>query len=42
MEICPVHAISADGTIRPELCRDYMFSTPRGLRCGMCLRVCPL
>ncbi|MGA2105347.1 4Fe-4S dicluster domain-containing protein [Methanoregula sp.] len=39
---CPVEAISADGTFRPQLCRDFMFSTLGGLRCGMCIRVCPL
>lgn len=42
VDVCPVKALAADGTIRPELCRDYMFSTLGGLRCGMCLRVCPL
>ena len=41
-EACPVGAISDDGTFRPQLCRDYMFSTLGGLRCGMCIRVCPL
>jgi epoxyqueuosine reductase QueG len=39
---CPVGAISPDGMFRPQPCRDYMFSTLGGLRCGMCLRVCPL
>ena len=39
---CPVGAISPDGTFRPQVCRDYMFSTLGGLRCGMCIRVCPL
>ncbi|MFA5332802.1 MAG: 4Fe-4S dicluster domain-containing protein, partial [Methanoregula sp.] len=42
VKVCPVGAISADGTIRPQACRDYMFSTLGGLRCGMCIRVCPL
>jgi epoxyqueuosine reductase len=42
VKVCPVKAISADGTIDPTLCRDYMFSTLGGLRCGMCLKVCPL
>jgi len=42
VKVCPVTALSADGTIRPHLCRDYLFSTLGGLRCGMCIRVCPL
>ncbi len=42
VKVCPVGAILADGTIRPQACRDYMFSTLGGLRCGMCIRVCPL
>lgn len=37
-----VGAISADGTFRPRACLDYMFTTLGGLRCGMCIRVCPL
>lgn len=42
VKVCPVKALSADGTIQPHLCRDYLFSTLGGLRCGMCIRVCPL
>jgi epoxyqueuosine reductase QueG len=42
VKACPVGAIKADGTICAQACRDYMFSTLGGLRCGMCLRVCPL
>jgi epoxyqueuosine reductase len=42
VQVCPVKAIFADGTIDPTLCRDYMFSTLGGLRCGMCLKICPL
>ncbi|MFZ1129015.1 4Fe-4S dicluster domain-containing protein [Methanoregula sp.] len=42
VKACPVGAINADGTIRAQACRDYMFSTLGGLRCGMCIRVCPL
>ena len=42
VKACPVGALFADGTIRPQACRDYMFSTLGGLRCGMCIRVCPL
>jgi epoxyqueuosine reductase QueG len=42
VNVCPVKALSADGTIQAHLCRDCMFTTLGGLRCGMCLRVCPL
>ena len=42
VKVCPVGAILADGTIRPQACRDFMFSTLGGLRCGMCIRVCRL
>jgi len=42
VKACPVGAISPDGTFRPAPCRDYMFSMLGGLRCGMCIRVCPL
>jgi epoxyqueuosine reductase QueG len=42
VKVCPVGAISADGTFRPQACRDFMFTTLGGLRCGMCIRVCPL
>ncbi|MFY9981497.1 MAG: 4Fe-4S dicluster domain-containing protein [Methanoregula sp.] len=42
VKACPVSAISPDGAFRPQACRDYMFLTLGGLRCGMCLRVCPL
>lgn len=40
--ICPVGAISDDGTIDRQKCADYMFNVLGGLRCGMCVKVCPL
>ncbi len=39
---CPVQAISQSGTISRQLCAEYMFKTLGGLRCGMCIRACPL
>lgn len=39
---CPVHAIRADGTIDTHACREYMFTHLGGLRCGLCIRHCPL
>lgn len=39
---CPVQAIGADGTISRKACAEYMFHTLGGLRCGMCIRACPL
>lgn len=42
IEICPVGAISKEGTIDRHKCADYMFNLPGGLRCGMCVKVCPL
>jgi len=42
IDICPVSALSNDGTIERQKCRDYMFNELGGLRCGMCIKVCPL
>ena len=42
VEVCPVGAIGEDGTIEIFACRDYMFKTLEGLRCGLCLKACPL
>jgi epoxyqueuosine reductase QueG len=42
IRICPVGALSEDGTIDRHKCADYMFNTLGGLRCGMCIKVCPL
>jgi epoxyqueuosine reductase QueG len=42
IKICPVGALSEDGTIDRHKCADYMFNTLGGLRCGMCIKVCPL
>jgi epoxyqueuosine reductase QueG len=41
-DACPAHAISRDGTIDRHACSDYMFRELGGLRCGMCIKVCPL
>jgi len=42
IDICPVSALSKDGTINRQKCRDYMFNELGGLRCGLCIKVCPL
>jgi epoxyqueuosine reductase QueG len=42
MEICPAGAISKKGTIDRHKCADYMFNDLGGLRCGLCVKVCPL
>src|SRR5690606_21266673 len=41
-DVCPARAISRDGTINRQACADYMFRELGGLRCGMCIKVCPL
>jgi len=41
-DICPAKALSRDGPLDRERCADYMFRELGGLRCGMCIRVCPL
>lgn len=42
IEICPVDALTKEGIIYREKCAEYMFNVLGGLRCGMCLKVCPL
>lgn len=42
VHICPVNAISKTGNIDRYKCADYMFNVLKGLRCGMCIKVCPL
>jgi len=42
IEVCPPKAITAEGVIQREKCADYMFNALGGLRCGMCIKVCPL
>jgi len=42
VKVCPAKALSSDGTIDTHACRDYLFSTLGGLRCGMCIKECPL
>ena len=41
IEACPVTAFKADGTIDRHRCAEYMFQTLGGLRCGLCVKVCP-
>ena len=42
IDICPVGAISPDGKIDRHKCAEYMFNALGGLRCGLCINVCPL
>ncbi len=39
---CPVGALHRDGEIDKQRCADYMFNSLGGLRCGLCVKVCPL
>lgn len=41
IDICPPKALHENGTIERKRCANYMFETLGGLRCGMCLKVCP-
>jgi len=40
-EVCPAKAISSKGEIDRRRCADYMFNKLGGLRCGLCVKVCP-
>lgn len=51
IEICPVHALDGwKGKYDPEegwvmdkrKCYDYAFTTLKGQRCGLCIKVCPV
>jgi epoxyqueuosine reductase len=42
IEICPAGAISSDGRIDRKKCAQYMFDVLGVLRCGLCVKVCPL
>lgn len=42
IEVCPAGAISPDGKIDRQKCAQYMFNVLGGLRCGLCIKVCPL
>lgn len=42
IDICPVGALTEEGVIHREKCAEYMFNVLGGLRCGMCLKVCPI
>jgi epoxyqueuosine reductase QueG len=41
-EICPAGALLPDGSIDRQRCAEYMFTTLGGLRCGLCVKTCPL
>jgi epoxyqueuosine reductase QueG len=40
--ICPAGAFDKEGNMDREKCADYMFNSLGGLRCGLCVKVCPL
>lgn len=42
IEICPAKALTSEGTIHRERCAEYMFNELGGLRCGLCIKICPL
>ena len=41
VEACPAAAFTADGEIHRQRCAEYMFQALGGLRCGLCIKVCP-
>ena len=42
IQACPVGALTPFGEIDRRLCMEYMFTELGGLRCGMCIRACPI
>lgn len=42
VQVCPVQAIHENGEFERFKCGDYMFNKLGGLRCGLCLKACPL
>ncbi len=40
VKVCPAGALHADGSISRHGCKEYMFSTLEGLRCGLCVKAC--
>jgi len=42
LSACPVQALHANGEIHKHKCGDFMFSQLGGLRCGLCLKACPV
>jgi epoxyqueuosine reductase len=41
IEICPSGALTPEGVIHRKKCAEYMFGVLGGLRCGLCVKVCP-
>jgi epoxyqueuosine reductase len=41
VEACPAGALTAEGEVHRERCREYMFTELAGLRCGLCIKACP-
>jgi epoxyqueuosine reductase QueG len=42
IQVCPVGALTSSGEMHRERCKEYMFSELGGLRCGLCLKACPV
>ena len=51
IRICPVHALDGwEGNYDPETgwvidkqkCYNYIFTTLKGQRCGLCIKACPV
>ncbi len=42
VDACPIGAFDEDGNLDREKCANYMFNSLGGLRCGLCIKVCPL
>ena len=42
VSICPAGALDKAGNIDRQKCADYMSNALGGLRCGLCVKVCPL
>jgi epoxyqueuosine reductase QueG len=42
LRVCPVQALHANGEIDKHKCADYMFTQLGGMRCGLCLKACPV
>jgi epoxyqueuosine reductase len=42
LSVCPVQALHANGEMHKHKCGDFMFSQLGGLRCGLCLKACPI
>jgi len=42
LSVCPVPSLHAESEMHEHKCGDLMFSQLGGLRCGLCLKACPI